>query len=803
MNYLKKFIIFIILFTAFYSVTKSQTQWIIRSTGCNLNSVFFYDEMNGWAVGDSGLIIATADAGANWQCLFSGTSQSLKSVFFINGLTGWVSGDGGVILKTTNAGSNWLAESSGTSMGLGAIHFPTADTGYAVGATYVKTTNGGSNWFSAGAFTGSAVYFSSGLVGLIPNSTTYLTRTTNGGISYFSTSGAGFPSGGFCISFLNASTGWTGSGNRIFKTTNGGNNWTISVTPASVFTKFYGLDFTDDLNGFTAGTTGQIYASTNGGTNWVSKSSGTTQDLRSVSFIDAFTGWIVGDQGTILYTSDGGSTFSKQLIKYSAPFTQTLWLFDVQFKNEMTGWSVGMDGYVNKTTDGGDSWITYSSASFNYLYSIFFPNENDTGWACGRLGTIEKTINGGINWVIQPSSTSQHLNCIVVDKTAGGVLNNAICVGDNGTILRFDSAMTWTASVSGTTNHLNSAVLLDEYKAVIAGNAGTILKTTDAGNNWIAKTSGTTEDLKSVYFINSSTGYVCGSLGTIRMTIDGGDSWTAQSSGTTSTLNSIDFEETITDNGYAVGENGTIVSTSNGGITWNSEASGGTTNLFSVFVKEVPSTSGLLSTVISSVGRLAKYITKKTVTALPVELTSFNYSVYENNVELEWQTSGEQNNKGFDIERSDVNKDKWIKIGFVNGNGNSGSQNYYSFSDKNLNSGKYSFRLKQIDYNGNYHYHNLNSEVVIENPDNFKLLQNYPNPFNPTTTINYQLTENNYVSLKIYDIAGREVSTLVNDNQISGFYSVKFDGSSLSSGVYFYRLKTGLKEETRKMTLVK
>ena len=123
MNLLKNLSVIIIALITFYvSDIHSQSQWILKSTGCNFNSVFFYDEMVGYVAGDSGTILATVDAGSNWQCLSSGTTQSLKSIFFFNALTGWAAGSGGVIVKTTNSGINWTVLFTGTSTNLTGIH---------------------------------------------------------------------------------------------------------------------------------------------------------------------------------------------------------------------------------------------------------------------------------------------------------------------------------------------------------------------------------------------------------------------------------------------------------------------------------------------------------------------------------------------------------------------------------------------------------------------------------------------------------------------------------------------------------
>ncbi len=190
---------------------------------------------------------------------------------------------------------------------------------------------------------------------------------------------------------------------------------------------------------------------------------------------------------------------------------------------------------------------------------------------------------------------------------------------------------------------------------------------------------------------------------------------------------------------------------------------------------------------------------------LPVELISFTANVNDNNVILNWQTATEVNNYGFEIQRS-TEKTTWSKIGFVEGNGTSNSPKEYSFTDRVSQSGKYSYRLKQIDIDGSYKYSNV-VEVNVGSPEKFELGQNYPNPFNPATTIEYSIpnvgepVQN--VQLIIYDVLGREVATLVNGKQEVGHYKVKFDASKLNSGVYFYTLRAGEFVSTKKMILMK
>lgn len=186
---------------------------------------------------------------------------------------------------------------------------------------------------------------------------------------------------------------------------------------------------------------------------------------------------------------------------------------------------------------------------------------------------------------------------------------------------------------------------------------------------------------------------------------------------------------------------------------------------------------------------------------LPVELNSFAAVVENENVILNWTTNTEKENAGFDIERR---ADKiWNKVGFVEGKGNSEVPSVYTFADKKLNSGSYSYRLKQIDYNGNFEYYDLAGLVNIGTPDKFRMSQNYPNPFNPTTKIDFTIPVAGNVILKIYDLSGREVVTLINEFRAAGYYTVDFNGANLASGMYYYKLTAGNNTSVKKMVVIK
>lgn len=203
---------------------------------------------------------------------------------------------------------------------------------------------------------------------------------------------------------------------------------------------------------------------------------------------------------------------------------------------------------------------------------------------------------------------------------------------------------------------------------------------------------------------------------------------------------------------------------------------------------------------------------------IPVELTSFTASLDGNNVQLNWSTASEINNLGFEIEKKVFSfgedlGEAWNSIGFVPGYGTSTEKHIYSFNDNGLVDGNYFYRLKQIDTDGKIKYSGT-VEVEVVSLFGFSLEQNYPNPFNPVTKIRFIIpnvtlseVEGYFVTLKVYDILGNEITTLVNEEKPAGKYEVDFQSTvnnhPLASGIYFYKLQAGAFVETKKMILLR
>ncbi len=191
---------------------------------------------------------------------------------------------------------------------------------------------------------------------------------------------------------------------------------------------------------------------------------------------------------------------------------------------------------------------------------------------------------------------------------------------------------------------------------------------------------------------------------------------------------------------------------------------------------------------------------------VPVELTSFAAVVTKNGIQLNWETATEMNNQGFEIERS-TDSQNFNMIGFVNGKGTTSEKSSYSYLDKNINTPKYYYRLKQVDFNGAYEYSNV-IEIDFSIPNEFNLSQNYPNPFNPATVLRFGLPVESDITLSVYNSLGEIVEIVAQGRLQSGTHNVNFEASGLPSGLYLYTLKAkgidGVEfTQTAKMLLLK
>lgn len=241
----------------------------------------------------------------------------------------------------------------------------------------------------------------------------------------------------------------------------------------------------------------------------------------------------------------------------------------------------------------------------------------------------------------------------------------------------------------------------------------------------------------------------------------------------------------------------TIWKSTDAGISWAQQGGTFVSNLDPRFVGPIAITS------------FSQWTVSDAAHPLPVELTDFIASTIKNEVILDWVTGNELNNSHFVLERVKLNRngshsdESFSRVAVIQGIGNSTQYNHYKYSDKNLETGKYLYRLNQVDYNGNVQVYLLNQEVIVGVPNKFAMSQNFPNPFNPVTKFNYELPQDLNVTMKVYDMTGKEVATLVNELQSAGYHTADFNASNLASGLYFVKLIAGNFSAVKKISLVK
>jgi len=526
---------------------------------------------------------------------------------------------------------------------------------------------------------------------------------------------------------------------------------------------------------------------------WYPQNSGTTKNLNAVIFSDANNGLAVGDSGTVLRTNDGGTSWTPVITGITNNFTgmcfvdaNKVWAITgikSEFYNEFPD-----SGIILHSTDCGITWTDQITMPLTLLNDITFIDA-DNGWAVGtskdslnwdiEYSIILRTSNGGTTWAQQlidtiPPVIGAHVpitNIDFVNSSTGWIISTSIGMGSASSIHKTtDGGNTW--SFQFVTNgwrysSLNDIIFRGFYGSGIAVgnlsiNLGTskalIISTSDGGANW-SQILLDLPRLNDVFFLGwpyQTEGTIVGEEGVILRTADGGLSWEEQTSGTTNALSSVYFVDAL--NGWSVGNNGAILHTTNGGV--------------------------------------------------PVELTTFTAIVNGKEVILNWSTATELNNYGFEIQRKALGGD-FATVAFVKEQGTTTQQNQYSFADKNLDEGKYFYRLKQVDFSGTFEYSKI-IEVELNSVLVYSLGQNFPNPFNPSTKISWQSPVSGRQVLKVFDVLGNEIATLVDEEQEAGSYEIEFNAEKLSSGVYFYQLKVypanggaGSFVETRKMILLR
>lgn len=294
-----------------------------------------------------------------------------------------------------------------------------------------------------------------------------------------------------------------------------------------------------------------LYGSTSGQQQgWHAQTSGTTEKLNSVYFVNESTGWVVGRSGTILKTTDAGELW---IMQNSNTLNEIKSVF---FYDQTIGWCSGDMGKVYKTADGGETWTQYSAGTAARLNSIFFTSVSE-GYACGEYGIIMHSTDGGLTWSSQNSGQWSALTSIKFNNGIGRVtmMGGQILVTIN-------SGITWEVENLNTASTINSVWFNSIFDGVAVGDNGVLSRQT--GTNWNTSQVFNNKNMMSLFMTDADTGWCAGQFGTINYTANGWNDWTPQISGTTQDLNSVFFINSAL--GWVCGNLGTILRTSNGGL---------------------------------------------------------------------------------------------------------------------------------------------------------------------------------------------------------------------------------------------
>jgi len=814
-----KFLQFI-FYISFFSISLT-AQWTVLNPHPTPNVIYASSAVNEnhfVGVTGQGEAVVTTNGGNTWHVLPIGGNGIYRGVHFLNENTGWVVGSFQERLhKTTDDGLTWVHQPNAPDTTKYGVFFITPNIGWSVGFNgfIIKTTNGGDTWFSQSntSITKRTLY---GVCGTdvntiyIVGSTDAIIKSTDGGTSWtpipqIFSNATNYRDVFFPVTDSGLIGFVVGDRSRIAKTIDGGSTW-LQVNNPGGTVQFWSIQFNPSFQvGVACGASSQVWRSTDHGNTWqpITVFPSSSIIFYSVRFASNNVAYLSGSNGNIYKSTDAGLTWNAAGYR----FTESS-LDDICFADNNNGYVVGTN-FLARTTNGGVTFQIQDSPFSGDINEVVVPSPN-TAIAGADGGNVIRTTNGGTNWSLIPTGiTGTNSDILAID-----FINNNLgrVAAYNSTIAKTtDGGLTWSiiSAISGSNPW--SLDFVDSLYGWISGTGEKIFATTDGGNSWVEQFSGGGLGTYGISFIDRNNGIAGGTGGNTYYTNNGGSTWNSAITPPDQTIWGIHYVSSPLGNfGMAVCASGYVFKTTDGGRTWSEEPRQ-TINTFG----DVWMTNAANAWFAGNGGVILKYYEPSNI---PVELSSFTSRVSTNNVTLIWNTETESNNYGFDVERIKISESSygkgWIKLGFIKGNGTTSEQNRYSFPDNNLSTGKYQYRLKQIDFNGTHKYYYLSGMVEIEPPDKFELTQNFPNPFNPVTVISYKLPFDGFVSLKVYNAIGKEIAVLVNKDQPGGYYEVKFNANEidggLSSGIYYYRFSmidpTGNNNDviqTRKMVFTK
>ena len=621
-----------------------------------------------------------------------------------------------------------------------------------------------------------------------------------------------------------------GAGTYLLKSTNYGDNWTTLSTLDYAdyqgwYSHFVGINQNDPNKMIVGGI--DLYKSTNGGTSFNQKSywylwylgqaipPGEPEGPPNYSHADHHCILYDPDNQNIIYfgndggvfrTTDGGETFSgcnggyqtTQFYNYFASSYQDSLLAIGGLQDNATAIYWGTD-YWRREIGGDGTSAGIDPSNDNIMYGTY------------QYMSLQKSTDQGHNWnyIAPPGSNVSFVAPFIISPINPQILY----AGTDLVYKSTNKGNSWNGTGSGVFDGdpiLTLSIADNDQNFVYAATApvnhpAAVYRTTNGGTNWTNITQNlpdrypmdidvNPDDPNTVYIVFSGFG-----TSHLFKSTDAGNTWIDKSAGLPDVPTSaVVIDPDYTDRIYVGNDLGVFVSL-DGGDTWQS-FNDGLVDAVIVMDLNISLSNRKLRCVTHGSGVFERSLISG---AVPVELISFSAAEIQHNIKLEWETSTETNDHGFEIEKSYDGK-SFFRKGFVQGAGTSTRNHSYSFVDElNENPGKtIYYRLKQIDFDGKSTHSKIVS-INVDYPENFTLNQNYPNPFNPSTTISFSITNGAKTSLRIYDSLGKLVDEVFNEYKEPGQYKINYNASRLSSGVYIYELQSGNKKLSRKMSLLK
>jgi photosystem II stability/assembly factor-like uncharacterized protein len=695
---------------------------------------------------------------AQWYSVENGSGSNIYHMNFKDEYKGWYISDGISIYRTTNGGINWKGLDIpyiDSLHNLGPM-ITSSDTIWisADGNRIIKSTNGGDNWIEIhNNLNGKIIGFSFvrqyliyGIFINYSNSRTYLIKSTNTGFSWNILYDLAYDDSKF-LYFLNDSVGYYKRFSSIIKNTNYGYNW-FTVYADSIQEQHDYMNFIDVNLGFFVKNMSSLYRTTNGGLNWQFIMD---RKMNDVKFINSQTGYMTGEKGYqyFLKTTNRGLDWDTLYIYNNLKLINFREFF---MKDNIVYINGISSGVILKSTNYGLNWIDLSPYYHpTWCNSISFAN-SQTGYIGATDMLLLKTTNSGINWIIDTSLFKNNgfghpsiYHIQFTDENTGWLLS------DTGLFKTNNTGTNWIYKPFPThspdnmyfiNNNIGWLVVDTEYQSY---NYSSVFKTTDGGNNFkfLGFVNALSTDIK---FYDSLYGYIsCQNIlggPNLFRTTNGGNNWQGIELGTISSICIINRNKAF------VGQSsGYIYKTTDGGDTWT---------------------------------------------------ISYNYDNSWSCIKFVNENTGFATNYKKNICYTTNGGDNWnySNIGFYSGLG----EIYFTPQNIGFIVGGYA-KIFRTDNLGGIIGINNHNEVTLQN---YKLYQNFPNPFNPETTIKYSLPKNAFVTIKVYNILGKEITTLLNENKPIGDYSTVFNGSKFSSGVYFYSLIIdGKLNQVKKMIMIK